>query len=73
MNNDLLRAKHLHAIYAVRSALIAISDGHVTAGDISPRAFRLVRDSWKDHRAELEQNWDQARRHEKLHSIEGLE
>ncbi len=53
--------------------MIAISDCHVMAGDIPPRAFRLVRDWWKDHRAELEQDWDLARRHEKLHSIEGLE
>ncbi len=64
---------HFHVIYAERRALIAISDCHVMAGSIPPRTYRLVRDWWKDHRAELEQNWDLARRHEKLHSIEGLE
>lgn len=73
MNCDELHAKHVPAICTERRALIAISDCHVIAGSIPQRADRRVRDWWKDHRAELEQNWNLARRHEKLHAIEGLE
>jgi hypothetical protein len=36
-------------------------------GRLPARAYRLVRTWWKLHRAELEENWELARR------IEGLE
>ncbi|HKZ85339.1 MAG TPA: DUF4160 domain-containing protein [Anaerolineae bacterium] len=64
---------HFHAIYAEYRALIAIANGRLIAGRIPPRAYRLVREWWKLHRAELEANWERARRGEQLHRIEGLE
>ena len=66
-------APHFHAIYAEYRALIAVSNCHIMAGQIPNRAYRLVREWWRLYRAELEENWERARRGEKLRRIEGLE
>ena len=64
---------HIHAIYAEYSALITIEDGRMLAGNIPTRAYRLVREWLRLHRAELEANWERARRGERLVRIKGLD
>jgi hypothetical protein len=64
---------HFHAIYAEHRALIVIANCKMIAGHIPARAYRLVREWWKLHRAELEANWEYARRREKMRQIGGLE
>ncbi len=64
---------HFHAIYSGHKALINISTGRIMSGGLPPRAYRLVREWWRLHRAELNTNWERARRHEELNRIEGLE
>ena len=64
---------HFHAIYAEYRALVAIADCKIMGGRFPARAYRLVRAWCKLHRAELEENWERARRHEKMQRIEGLE
>ncbi len=64
---------HFHAIYAEHRALITIADCKIMAGSLPNRAYRLVRTWWELYRAELEDDWVLARRHERLQRIEGLE
>jgi hypothetical protein len=64
---------HFHAIYAEHRALISIATGKLLSGALPPRAYRLVREWWRLHRAELHANWERARQREKLLRIPGLE
>jgi len=64
---------HFHAIYAEHRALITIEDGKMIAGNLPTRAYRLIREWLKLHRAELQANWERARRGEKLERIKGLD
>lgn len=73
MYYDDKHAPHFHAIYAEHQALITIADCVILNGLLPRRAYRLVRQWWRLHRGELEENWERARRREKPHPIEGLE
>jgi hypothetical protein len=53
-------------------ASIDIEDLEVIAGQLPPRALRLVIEWARAHRAELLENWDRARRHQPLEPIEPL-
>ena len=57
---------HFHA-HGGDEATIVIATGDVLAGSLPGRALRLVREGLDGHRAELEANWDRARRHESPH------
>jgi hypothetical protein len=63
---------HFHARYGDHEASIDLKNVAVLAGRLPPRALRLVVEWATDHRAELEANWDRARRHETLRPIEPL-
>ena len=63
---------HFHASYGGNEASIDIGDLEVIAGQIPPRALRLVIEWARSHQAELHENWDLARRHEPLQPIEPL-
>jgi hypothetical protein len=63
---------HFHARYGDNEASIDIESLAVIAGELPPRAARLVVEWAELHRAELRANWDRARRHERLEPIEPL-
>jgi hypothetical protein len=63
---------HFHARYRENEASLTIETVEVLAGELPPRALRLVRDWASDHQQELRENWDRARRHEPLRRIEPL-
>ncbi|MBA3421133.1 MAG: DUF4160 domain-containing protein [Thermoleophilaceae bacterium] len=60
---------HFHARYGGDSAKIDIANGEVTAGSLSGRALRLVREWTAEHRGELETNWERTARHERPQPI----
>ena len=63
---------HFHAVYGEREATIVISTLAVLSGDLPPRALRLVQEWAELHRTELVTNWNAARAHAPLASIEVL-
>jgi hypothetical protein len=63
---------HFHATYGGDEASIDIADLEVIAGELPPRALRLVTDWARSHQAELRENWHRARRHQPLQPIEPL-
>lgn len=63
---------HFHARYGDDEASVEIGTSEVLAGGLPPRALRLVTDWASEHRDELQDNWDRARRHEPLRRIEPL-
>ncbi|MBI4674517.1 MAG: DUF4160 domain-containing protein [Chloroflexi bacterium] len=63
---------HFHAIYSGQKAQISALDGTVMGGKLPPRVLRHTDQWYKLHRAELLENWERARRREKLKRIEGL-
>jgi hypothetical protein len=48
---------HFHARYGGEVALIAIASGEVIRGSLAPNALRLVREWLRQHRDELEVNF----------------
>ena len=48
---------HFHAIYGEYEAQIAIETFEPLAGELPPRAIRLVKEWAAIHRADLEANW----------------
>jgi hypothetical protein len=63
---------HFHARYADNEASVDIETLAIIAGELPPRAVRLVTDWAREHQAELRENWDLARRHQPLRLIEPL-
>jgi hypothetical protein len=63
---------HFHARYADDEASIDIETLSVIAGELPPRATRLVHEWASIHRAELRANWERARNHDTLQQIEPL-
>jgi hypothetical protein len=63
---------HFHAGYGDDEASIDIETLEVIAGELPPRALRLVVEWASEHQAELRENWERARRHEALEPIEPL-
>jgi hypothetical protein len=62
---------HFHARYAGQAASVDL-DGNVIAGSLPRRALGLVAEWARQHREELETNWQRARREESLAPIEPL-
>ena len=63
---------HVHARYQGEEVVVGISSQQVI-GDFPPRALRFLLE-WVDlHRDELEVNWDRAREHQHLLSVEPLQ
>jgi hypothetical protein len=63
---------HFHARYGEAEATIDIESLSIIAGDLPPRARRLVVDWATAHQAELRDNWVRARNHRQLEPIEPL-
>ena len=63
---------HFHAIYREYEAQIVIETFEPLAGELPARALRLVQEWAAIHRAELEANWEKARAHVPLDTIEPL-
>jgi hypothetical protein len=63
---------HFHARYGEAEASIAIEGLTFIAGDLPPRARRLVIEWATFRQAELEENWVRARSHQQLEPIEPL-
>lgn len=63
---------HFHAVYGEHEATVIIETLEVLSGYLPPRALRLVREWAEVHEDELVVNWQKARRHEPLDTIEPL-
>jgi hypothetical protein len=63
---------HFHAIYGEHEATIVIATLEILSGHLPARALRLVREWAEIHAEDLAANWQRARRHEQLDSIEPL-
>ena len=63
---------HFHARYGDENAKVEIETGDILAGSLSTRALRLVREWLKQHRAELEANWQHVVDNEQPEQIEPL-
>jgi hypothetical protein len=59
---------HFHARYAGKAASIDL-DGNLIAGSLPRRAQALVAERARLHRAELEANWERARREQQLEPV----
>jgi len=64
---------HFHARYGSRQARFAIDDLRLIAGDLGPRARKLVVEWANMHKAELTREWELARAHQPLFRIAPLE
>ncbi len=64
--------RHFHARYDEDEASVDIERLVVIAGELPPRAVRLVVEWGRQHQAELRENWDLARRHRPLQLIDPL-
>jgi len=63
---------HFHVVYSEHNALVSIDDGSILAGDLPNRAYQLVLEWLALHRAELQANWQNARRKKTLTEIAPL-
>lgn len=63
---------HFHARYAERRMSVLIATGEPLAGQLPPRAMRLVREWTELHRQELVDNWALARDDRPLRRIDPL-
>jgi Domain of unknown function (DUF4160) len=63
---------HFHAAYGGDEASVDIDTLAVIAGELPPRARRLVAEWARAHQNELRENWELARDHQPLRPIEPL-
>jgi hypothetical protein len=63
---------HFHATYGDDEASIDIDTLSVLAGELPPRALRLIVEWAGDHQDELRENWRRARSHQPLRRVEPL-
>jgi hypothetical protein len=63
---------HFHATYAGDEASIDLETLEILAGELPPRARRLVAEWAQAHRDELRENWELARAHQPVRPIEPL-
>ncbi len=64
---------HFHARYGEQKAIVDIATFEMIEGGLSRRALDLVREWAGLHQAELEIDWELARRHQPLNPIPPLE
>ena len=64
---------HFHAIYAGYKAVIAIRALAILEGDLPPKAVGMVMEWARQHRDDLLENWELARKKQALFQIEPLE
>lgn len=63
---------HFHARYGSYEASVDLERVEIMSGELPRRAWRLVIQWTMEHRPELRDNWQRARRHLPLHPIEPL-
>jgi hypothetical protein len=63
---------HFHVRHGEAEASVDIESLAVIAGELPPRAGRLVAEWARTHRTELRENWVLARNHQPLKPIEPL-
>jgi hypothetical protein len=63
---------HFHAEYGDSTASVVIESGQINAGSLPPRAWRLVREWFDLHRAEVLENWNSAQAGQPCFPIEPL-
>jgi hypothetical protein len=63
---------HFHATYGEDEASVDIEELAIIAGELPPRARRLVFEWARIHRGELLENWERARLHRPVEPIEPL-
>jgi hypothetical protein len=63
---------HFHATYAGDTVVVSIDSGETIAGNVPPRAMRLVNEWLVLHRDELQLNWARAREGTPLAGIDPL-
>lgn len=59
-DNDRHNLPHIHVRYSGEKASIAIEDGRILAGNISPKQLKLVQAWIEIHREELLADWELA-------------
>ena len=64
---------HFHARYGEAEASVDIESLAVIAGELPPRAWRLVLEWAQAHQPELRTNWERARDHQPPFAIEPLQ
>jgi Domain of unknown function (DUF4160) len=64
---------HFHVRYGRQKAIIELETLGILEGQLSRRAFGLVKEWAAMHQAELADDWDLARQREPLNKIEPLE
>lgn len=62
---------HFHAHHGGQRASVSV-DGQLLAGGLEPRALAFVQEWAQLHRAELQTNWERARRMETIEPIAPL-
>lgn len=63
---------HFHARYGDAEAVVDIQHLEIIAGALLAQAWRLVTEWVSAHQFELRRNWNRAREHQPLSSIEPL-
>lgn len=63
---------HFHAEYAGTKATFEIARLRCLAGGLPPGAQRMVKRWAREHQAELMTNWERARNHQPLESVDPL-
>lgn len=63
---------HFHARYGEDEASVDLETFAILAGELPPRAGRLVSEWARAHQDELRENWRRARAHQPLQKIEPL-
>jgi hypothetical protein len=61
MNTNDHPPPHFHACYGDEEVLVDIRNGAIYRGSLPPRAWRMVREWFDLHQAELQDNWNRAR------------
>lgn len=64
---------HFHAYYGESSAVIEIETLRIRDGSLPKRAMALVLEWAQEHRSELMNNWQLAKKHQPLEKIAPLE
>ena len=64
---------HIHVEYQGHEGYVAIATGDIVKGELPKRALALVRQWCLDHRAELEQNWANAKALKPLNRVPGAD
>lgn len=64
---------HIHVEYQGFEALVKISNGEVSEGELPRKVAAIVKEWCLVHQAELQDNWQRAQRFEPLDRIQGAD